>query len=208
MTSTASKNTKDHPVRRIILRLVAVILFLLGLALVFNQQISAFLVKQNQTAALKGLTRDQVVQNQKKKGMYDFKKVKSIDFAQTTRSRVKNTAGATGGGTMRADQKMGKGNYPLAGHYMTDQGALFSPLERVKLGSMVYLTDLKKVYAYKIYYKKVVDPSAVWLVANTKKKIVTLITCANGGVNRWSLRGKLTAVKPASKQNLEMFKLR
>ncbi len=147
MTSTASKNTKDHPVRRIILRLVAVILFLLGLALVFNQQISAFLVKQNQTAALKGLTRDQVVQNQKKKGMYDFKKVKSIDFAQTTRSRVKNTAGAigaisipsvklylpvmqglsdaalsTGGGTMRADQKMGKGNYPLAGHYMTDQG--------------------------------------------------------------------------------------
>ncbi|MFB6056997.1 class A sortase, partial [Lactobacillus delbrueckii subsp. lactis] len=96
MTSTASKNTKDHPVRRIILRLVAVILFLLGLALVFNQQISAFLVKQNQTAALKGLTRDQVVQNQKKKGMYDFKKVKSIDFAQTTRSRVKNTAGAIG----------------------------------------------------------------------------------------------------------------
>ncbi|MBT8898635.1 class A sortase [Lactobacillus delbrueckii subsp. bulgaricus] len=233
MTSTASKNTKDHPVRRIILRLVAVILFLLGLALVFNQQISAFLVKQNQTAALKGLTRDQVVQNQKKKGMYDFKKVKSIDFAQTTRSRVKNTAGAigaisipsvklylpvmqglsdaalsTGGGTMRADQKMGKGNYPLAGHYMTDQGTLFSPLERVKLGSMVYLTDLKKVYAYKIYYKKVVDPSAVWLVANTKKKIVTLITCADGGVNRWSLSGKLTAVKPASKQNLEMFKLR
>lgn len=183
MTSKASKNTKDHPVRRIILRLVAVILFLLGLALVFNRQISAFLVKQNQTAALKGLTRDQVVQNQKKKGMYDFKKVKSIDFAQTTRSRVKNTAGAigaisipsvklylpimqglsdsslsTGGGTMRADQKMGKGNYPLAGHYMTDQGALFSPLERVRLGSMVYLTDLKKVYAYKIYYKKVVDP--------------------------------------------------
>ncbi|WP_300615979.1 class A sortase [uncultured Lactobacillus sp.] len=233
MTSKASKNTQDHPVRRIILRLVAVILFLLGLALVFNRQISAFLVKQNQTAALKGLTRDQVVQNQKKKGMYDFKKVKSIDFAQTTRSRVKNTAGAigaisipsvklylpimqglsdaalsTGGGTMRADQRMGKGNYPLAGHYMTDQGALFSPLERVKLGSMVYLTDLKKVYAYKIYYKKVVDPSAVWLVANTKKKIVTLITCADGGVNRWSLRGKLTAVKPASKQNLEMFKLR
>lgn len=118
--------------------MVAIILFLLGLALVFNQQISAFLVKQNQTSALKGLTRDKVVQNQKKKGMYDFKKVKSIDFAQTTRSRVKNTAGAigaisipsvklylpvmqglsdealsTGGGTMRADQKMGKGNYPF-----------------------------------------------------------------------------------------------
>ncbi|GHV97990.1 class A sortase [Lactobacillus nasalidis] len=234
MTSKANKKKeKDHRARRILVRCFAVILFMLGLALVFNQQITAFLVKQNQNAALRGLTREQIVENQKKAGMYDFKKVKSIDFAQTTRSRIKNTAGAigaiaipsvklylpimkglsdaamsTGGGTMRKDQKMGQGNYPLAGHYMTDQGALFSPLERVELGSKVYLTDLKKVYVYKIYYKKVVDPSAVWLVANTKKKIVTLITCADGGTNRWSLRGKLLKTMKASKQNLEMFKLR
>ncbi|MBT8904052.1 hypothetical protein ACXO19_02475 [Lactobacillus delbrueckii subsp. bulgaricus] len=162
MTSTASKNTKDHPVRRIILRLVAVILFLLGLALVFNQQISAFLVKQNQTAALKGLTRDQVVQNQKKKGMYDFKKVKSIDFAQTTRSRVKNTAGAI--------------------------GAISIPSVKLYLPVMQGLSD-----------------AALSTGGGTMR---VLITCADGGVNRWSLRGKLTAVKPASKQNLEMFKLR
>lgn len=225
------KQKKKTDKSAIFLRIAATILLLVGLALVFNRQISAFFVKQNQASALNSLTAEQIADNQKKKGTYDFSKVKSLGINETLKSRVKNTAGAigiiaipsvnlnlpimqglsndalsTGGGTMRADQKMGQGNYPLAGHYMTDKGALFSPLERVQIGAKVYLTDLKKVYTYKIYYKKVVDPTAVWLVKNTKKKIVTLITCANGGTNRWSLRGKLIKTAKASKQNLGMFK--
>ena len=56
--------------------------------------------------------------------------------------------------------------------------------------------------------KKVVDPTAVWLVDNTKQNIVTLITCADGGVNRWAIRGKLIAEKPATDRNLQVFKLK
>lgn len=219
--------------RNIWLRVVAIILLLVGLVLIFNKQISNMMVSQNQASALSSLNRDSIEKNKKKKGMFDYGKVKEIDFAQVTRSRVKNTSDAigaiaipkvkmylpimlglsndamsTGGGTMRPDQVMGKGNYPLAGHYMTTQGILFSPLENTKIGEKVYLTDLKKVYVYKIYMKKVVDPTAVWLVNNTKNNIVTLITCADGGANRWAVRGNLIKTEAATNKNLQVFKLK
>lgn len=218
--------------KRICLRIAAVLLLLIGLGLIFNQQISNQMVAHNQKQALSSLSQKKVAANRKKKGMFDFNKVKEVDFAQVTRSRVKNTANAigaiaipsvkmylpvmlgmsddamsTGGGTMRPDQKMGQGNYPLAGHYMTNKGILFSPLEDVKIGQKVYLTDLKRVYTYRIYMKQKVDPTAVWLVNNTQQKIVTLITCADGGKNRWAVRGNLINNTKANKKNLQVFKL-
>lgn len=49
--------------------------------------------------------------------------------------------------------EMGKGNYALAGHNMSNLGpkVLFSPLYyRAKVGQKIYLTDMKNVYTYKI----------------------------------------------------------
>lgn len=223
---------KKNSRKRFYYRIIAIVLLVIGFILICSRQISNQLVAQNQTRALNSLSAQKIAQNQKKKGMFDFKKVKEVDFAQVTHSRVNKTADAvgaiaipsvkmylpimlgmgndamsTGGGTMRPDQKMGQGNYPLAGHYMTNKGILFSPLEDVKRGELVYLTDLKRVYIYRIYLKKKVDPSAVWLVNNTKQNIVTLITCADGGENRWAIRGKLVKIQQASKQNLQVFKL-
>lgn len=227
-----AQNTKRKSHRNLWLRIIAVVLLIVGLALIFNKQIGDMMVGQNQAAALHGLSKESIDKNNRKKGMFDYNKVKSINFAQVTRSRVKNTAGAigalaipkvnmylpimrglsndamsTGGGTMREDQVMGKGNYPLAGHYMTTQGILFSPLENTKIGEKVYLTNLNNIYVYKIYMKKVVDPTAVWLVNNTKQNIVTLITCADGGTNRWAIRGKLIKTEKATNKNLQVFKL-
>ena len=65
---------------------------------------------------------------------------------------------------------------PLAGHYMTNNGALFSPLENTQIGQNIYITDLNHTYTYKIYSKKIVDLHDVYLVNNTKKPIITLIT--------------------------------
>lgn len=229
---TQEKRNK-HNWKLIAIRTVAVLLLIAGLAMVFNKQIRDYLAYQNQTSTLNSLTKEKIKRNQTKKGMFDFAKVGEMDFAKVTKTRVKNTADAvgaiaipgvklylpimlglsddalsTGGGTMRSDQVMGQGNYPLAGHYMTSQGILFSPLENTKIGQKVYLTDLSKIYVYKIYYKKVVDPYQVWLVDNTKQKIVTLITCADGGVNRWAVRGKLIKTMKASNKNLRVFKLK
>ena len=210
MAQTKKNNSK----KTWIIRIAAIILLIIGLGMIFNSQIRDIMVRQNQTTALKKLNKETVKKNQKKKGMFDFSKVEEIDFGQVTKSRVNNTADAigaiavpsvnmylpimkglsddamsTGGGTMRPDQVMGKGNYPLA-------------------GERVYLTNLDKIYVYRIYMKKIVDPTAVWLVDNTKENIVTLITCADGGVNRWAIRGKLIAEEPATDKNLQVFKLK
>lgn len=228
-----AKNKYKIGISTVIIRIVAVILLIVGLILIFNKQISNQLISHNQHTTLTSLTKKEIDKNQRKKGMYDFSKVKSMDVAQATKSQIKKTSGAigalaipevnmhlpvmlglsddamsTGGGTMRADQKMGQGNYPLAGHYMTAKGILFSPLEDVKKGELIYLTDLKKVYVYRIYMKKVVDPSAVWLVNNTKRKIITLITCADGGVNRWAIRGSLIKIEKANDNNLKVFQIK
>lgn len=102
---------------------------------------------------------------------------------------LSNTNMAIGACTMRSDQVMGEGNYPLAGHCMTSSGSLFSPLENVQIGNKVYITDMTTIYVYKINIKKIVEPTAVWLVDNTKSPIITLITCADGGQKRWALIG-------------------
>ena len=210
--SNNDKKKNKTPKKVIWLRVTAIILLIIGLGMIFNAQIRDYMVSQNQTSTLKKLDRESIKKSENKKGMFDYSKVQEIDFSQVTKSRVKNTADAigalaipsvkmylpimkglsndamsTGGGTMRADQVMGKGNYPLAGHYMTANGILFSPLENTKVGEKVYITNLDKIYVYKIYMKKKVDPTAVWLVNNTKKNIITLITCADGGVNRWAV---------------------
>lgn len=228
-----AKENKKHDAKTIIIRVLAVVLLLVGLVLIFNKQISNYIISKNQTSTMTTLTKKTVDKNQKKKGMFDFSKVKEVDFSQVAQSARKNNAHAigalaipdvnmrlpillgmsddamaTGGGTMREDQVMGKGNYPLAGHYMTSKGILFSPLEDVKKGELVYLTNMKKVYIYRIYMKKVVNPYAVYLVNNTKKPIVTLITCADGGVNRWAVRGKLIKTEEANNNNLKVFNLK
>lgn len=56
--------------------------------------------------------------------------------------------------------------------------------------------------------KKIVNPYAVYLVKNTKKPIVTLITCADGGANRWAIRGRLVKKVAAKAKNLKVFNLK
>lgn len=212
-------------------RWLAGVLLVLGIALIGTRPLTNQVIKQNQHRALSSLTVKKVKSNERKQGQFDFSKVKSMDPGQAVRSRLQAVSAigalavpsvgmylpvcrglsdanmATGGCTMRPDQRMGHGNYPLAGHYMTAKGVLFSPLEQVQAGAKIYLTDLTHVYTYRIYMKKVVEPTAVWLVDQTPDQIVTLITCADGGANRWAIRGSLIKTAKANEQNLRVFKL-
>ncbi|HIY92723.1 class A sortase [Companilactobacillus sp. HBUAS56275] len=208
-----------------------ILVLLVALALIFNQPIKEYAVKQISNRNLNSLTADKVKSNQKKKGQFDFNKVKPISATQVAKAAVNNDAAvigkmavpsvnlrlpivvglsdnalSTGGGTMKEDEKMGKSNYALAGHYMTNKGALFSPLENAQIGDLAYITDMKRVYTYKIYYKKIVPPTAVYLLDDVKgQNILTLITCADGGTNRWALQGSLVRNEPANKATLAVF---
>ncbi len=65
-----TKKTKASK-KTVFLRVLAVILFIVGIILVFNGPIQEYFVKQNQTSTLQGLTKKKVAANQKKKGMFD-----------------------------------------------------------------------------------------------------------------------------------------
>lgn len=220
--------------KRIIISIIGVLGVLVGVGLMFNQPIQDHAIKQNQTETLhkiKHLTPKKIQKNNKRPATFNYAAVKPMNAQRALQAhrQQQNIIGigmiaipdvnlhlpivkglsdanlATGGATMRPDQVMGKGNYPLAGHYMTNQGILFSPIENTQLGQKVYLTDMKHVYTYQIYSKKIVSPTSVYLVDNTKKPIVTLITCADGGKNRWAVRGTLINKQKYNSQSMAVF---
>lgn len=206
-----------------------VLLVLLSLALIFNEQIKTWLVASYQPQ----VTRRSVSQNEKKKASYDFKKVKSLDFSTVAKARlnskdihvvgqiympqsdihlpiakgVTNEVLALTAGTMRPDQKMGQNNYPLAGHHMVSHTILFSPLYfKTKVGQMIYLTDAKKVYEYKVSVREFIAATDVQVVAPTQQRLVTLITCDATGANRLMIRGKYVKQVPYDQAPLSVRK--
>ncbi|WP_353485820.1 class A sortase [Apilactobacillus xinyiensis] len=108
---------------------------------------------------------------------------------------VDNRTLALTAGTMKKNQEMGHGNYSLAGHHMIDKNVLFSPVyNHAKTGINIYITDTDKFYVYKIYQRKIISPYDVKVINNTKKPIITLITCNSSGDKRLLVRGKLIKI--------------
>lgn len=190
-----------------------VVLLLISVVLIFNQQIKYHLV----SAYHPHITKQSVAKNNNKKADFDFKNVQDLDLQTVAKARaskqsvnvigvisipaihmsvpigkgIDNTTLALAAGTMRVDQKMGQGNYALAGHNMAHGSKiLFSPLYYdAKVGQKIYLTDMNKVYEYKIYQRKFIAATRVDVVNNTPQKIITLITCNSTGSKRLMIRG-------------------
>lgn len=112
---------------------------------------------------------------------------------------VSNSVLVRGAGTLKPDQQMGEGNYALAGHYMTNERILFSPIKRVKRGDRIILTDLKKVYTYRATRNYITDKDDVDVLSDRPgDRIVTLITCASwhwNEPNRIVVQGRLQGAR-------------
>lgn len=112
---------------------------------------------------------------------------------------VSNAVMVRGAGTLKADQRMGQGNYALAGHYMTSKQLLFSPLKQVNQGDSVYLSNASQVYRYRVTRVRVVDRHKVDVIDDVPgQKLVTLVTCASAKrsePNRLVVQGQLVSVK-------------
>lgn len=115
---------------------------------------------------------------------------------------VSNTVLVRGAGTLKADQRMGQGNYALAGHYMTARRLLFSPLERTRQGDHIYLSNQQQVYRYRVTSVQVVDRHQTAVIDDVPgQKLVTLVTCASAKRNepkRLVVQGKLQSVTRAT----------
>lgn len=84
--------------------------------------------------------------------------IPSIDLNLTVYNGITKEILHAGLGTMRPNLEMGKGNFPIAGHYSRNKEALFGNLKAVKKNDLIYLSDNQKVYEYKVYQTKVVEP--------------------------------------------------
>lgn len=192
------------------------ILAVISLILIFNQPIKSGLIHSFRPE----ISAQSMEKNKNAKATYDFGQVKKLTMSNVAAARanakdlkiigvisipadditlpiskgITNRNLALSAGTFRPDMKMGEGNYALAGHNMANLGSkvLFSPLYyKGKVGQMVYITNLKKVYVYKITQKQIISKYATQVVANTpNQRILTLITCDETGTQRLMVRGQ------------------
>lgn len=197
--------------------LIIILVLIVGLCLVFNKQISSFLVDHDTNQVLNKPIQTEK-KTEKKKTTYNYEDVKPVGTADVIkeRSQAKEVApdgkiaipsiqlllpimeGTTnqnmsiGAGTLKPNQTMGKGNYALASHNMNDYKTLFSPLLNIKVGALVYLTNGKNNYTYKVTRKEYINPDQIEVIEDKNHdKEVTLITCSLDGKQRLLVQGKL-----------------
>ena len=168
------------------------------------------------------LTAEQAEQNNAQKASFDFEAIQPPSILETIKASLDRESKAVigritissvniklpilkgttnqnllyGATTMRPDQKMGEGNYPLAGHHMKRENLLFGPLIHIKKGDTVKITDFKKDYIYAVTSKQFISEMDTDVIQETKKKEITLITCdkAVRTEGRLAVKGKLIHV--------------
>jgi len=123
--------------------------------------------------------------------------IKSVNLNLPILKGTTNQNLLVGATTMRADQQMGEGNYPLAGHHMKQPNVLFSPLVNIQPHAEVDITNKKNKYIYQVVFKKIIDKTESNVIHNTKEKQLTLITCdkATQTNKRILVRAKLMKVE-------------
>ena len=225
------RKIKKNNRKNILINILAGFLILLSLALIFNAQIrDLFMVWNTNKYQVSQITKEKIEENKETEGNFDFDSVKSISSeavlaAQWDSQQLPVIGGIAipeveinlpifkgldnvnlfyGAGTMKANQKMGEGNYSLASHHIfTAENAsqmLFSPLVNAKEGMKIYLTDKDKVYTYEIREVKHVTPDRVDEIEDREGvKEITLVTCVDyNATERIIVKGDFKEVKAYS----------
>ena len=225
------RKMKKNNRKNILINILAGFLILLSLALIFNSKIrDLFMVWNTNKYQVSQVTKEKIEENKEAEGNFDFDSVKSISSeavlaAQWDAQQLPVIGGIAipeveinlpifkgldnvnlfyGAGTMKANQKMGEGNYSLASHHIfTAENAsqmLFSPLVNAKAGMKIYLTDKDKVYTYEIREVKHVTPDRVDEIEDREGvKEITLVTCVDyNATERIIVKGDFKEVKAYS----------
>lgn len=193
---------------------IGILLLVIGIALVFNKQIMGFVVTHMTEQSI-----NQFDETKAKNGdvNFDFEDVKNLSIQDVLKAQmnakdvhsigaisvpdvkmqlpilygISNTNLAIGAGTLKKDMELGKGNYALAGHNMNNDKTLFSPLTKAKKDMLMYTTDFKKVYTYKITEIFIIQPTQVEVINDDpRKRELTLVTCNYDGSKRMIVKGE------------------
>lgn len=224
-----------------VLQFCSFLLIIAGLILLFNKPVINYLVKRTvNTYDIGQLSKQEIKENQQKKEPFDFDEVKPIRTEDVVKSQLggaknelpviasiaipsvkirlpifkglSNEALFYGAGTMSPTQEMGEGNYGLASHRSDQPDLLFTPLEELQLGDIIYLTDLSNVYTYEAFYKEKVEPTRTEVLdAVPDRQLLTLITCGDlYATTRLVVQAELIEVTPMnelSKEAAQAFQL-
>ncbi|HFC9135098.1 TPA: class A sortase [Enterococcus faecium] len=111
-----------------------------------------------------------------------------------------------GVGTYRSEQRLGKGNYVLLAHNITQGGGVLNNIRQTLNGSLIYATDFSKIYEYRVTMNQVVNQAAGEVLNEPKaneKPLITLIRCEGGlyTYKRAVVQGELISSYSASKAN-------
>lgn len=90
-----------------------------------------------------------------------------------------------GAGTAKEKQSLGKGNFVLLGHYMTNRGLLFGGVQYLQKGNEIKVTYQNEQAEYVVSEIKVISKTEVQYMEDSKSnsKILTLITCDSSNYN-------------------------
>ena len=224
---------KESKTRRYLINILLVTMAIIGIILILNDPIKDYFIKRNSRKySVENLEINDIKKNKEMPASFDFDNVKEIDSKSVFMEQYKNkelpaiggiaipSVGINlpifkglsnevliyGAGTMSKDQVMGKGNYSLASHHTKNPELLFTPLEKVKVGEKIYLTDLENIYVYDITSNQKVSPYSVYVLDEIPgKNIVTLVTCGESeGITRIVVQGDLISITPLNKSTQDM----
>lgn len=192
-------------------RIISLGLILIGIALILTPTIKDQIIRNNvrsKSQIIDTITYEEIIENEAAPVEFDYDAIEdvgmtsaivgSINFDNKSMigqliipdlgvnlpilKGVTNANLLVGATTMVPEQKMGEGNYPLAGHKMKQKDLLFGSLMDIEIGSTVYITDKNTLYEYEIYTTIVVPDTAMEMLENSKseergKPIISLMTC-------------------------------
>lgn len=96
---------------------------------------------------------------------------------------LENNSLMYGACTMKPHQKMGTGNYAIAGHYCRKDNVLFGGLFNIKKGDIIKLTNKKNIYEYEVVNMFKTSDTRTDLIGDglanhgNGKAMVSLMTC-------------------------------
>jgi len=220
-------------------KIFAMLLIILGVFLIFSPKLKDQVVEQKvkeTVEVIKGITPEEIKDNEgSEEAEFDFSIVEDISVTGTLMATgkintdlligqlvipsvdmnipifkgINNANLLAGSATMRKDQKMGTGNYPLAGHYMKEKNVLFGSLMDVKEGDLIRMTDKETIYEYVTYEVKVVPDTALYIIDDQEaekigKPIISIMTCyySSSTEKRYFVMGELVDSYPYTEDAL------
>ncbi|HSR02967.1 MAG TPA: class A sortase [Proteiniclasticum sp.] len=220
-------------------KIFAILLIILGVFLIFSPKVKDQVVEQKvkeTVEVIKGITPEEIKANEgSEEAEFDFSIVEDISVTGTLMATgkintdlligqlvipsvdmnipifkgINNANLLAGSATMRKDQKMGTGNYPLAGHYMKEKNVLFGSLMDVKEGDLIRMTDKETIYEYVTYEVKVVPDTALYIIDDQEAEkignpIISIMTCyySSNTEKRYFVMGELVDSYPYTEDAL------